>query len=234
MFIAPMLTTPLIGICLWLSAISIEAVASSPVELQAISPDKAAECGMKISTPKIRNIYDRPLQLDCNESDVINGKTYNIAKIDYQFDPNKHRVSDNLSFYTYGDNFSKSAPQLIKYFFDTERDLIPNRNTSTRINRSSRTYCGLHVTTTIRPIAGLNWHGWIAEDSYTGRVSKDCESPAEYSPQYRCISMVFGNEKMSAAMVQTCLLRKHESNIQQGLSYEIFMDMLKTLRFMNE
>lgn len=189
---------------------------------------------MKISAPKIRNIYDRPLQLDCNESDVINGKTYNIVKIDYQFDPNRHRVSDNLSFYIYEDNISKSAPQLIKYFFDTESDLIQNRNTSTRINRSSRTHCGLHVATTIRPIAGLNWRGWIAEDSYTGRVPKDCESPAEYSSQYRCISMVFGNEKMSAAMVQTCLLRKREFNIQQGLSYEIFMDMLKTLRFMDE
>jgi hypothetical protein len=40
-----------------------------------------------------------------------------------------------------------------------------------------------------------------------------------------------GNATMTATEDGVCLLRKRENSLENGFSYDLFMDMLKTLRF---
>jgi hypothetical protein len=41
-----------------------------------------------------------------------------------------------------------------------------------------------------------------------------------------------GNEKMTAQLDAVCLLRTRELSLENGFSYDLFMEMLGTLRFM--
>jgi hypothetical protein len=82
----------------------------------------------------------------------------------------------------------------------------------------------------ITPIKGSNWHGWIAEETFQ-KARGRCKPAKEYTSRYRCIHVMIGNEKMTAQIAGVCLLRKREYSLENGFSYDIFMDMLKTLHF---
>jgi len=45
---------------------------------------------------------------------------------------------------------------------------------------------------------------------------------------------MLGNDKMTAQIDGVCLLRKREVNLENGFSYDLSMDMLKTVRFRDE
>lgn len=93
--------------------------------------------------------------------------------------------------------------------------------------------CHNPIDTKITPISGSNWAGWMAEDTYAKSQSKEgyCKI---YSPEYCCIHLVIGNKKMSAELGGACLLRKRTTSLEQGLSYEIFKEMIKTINFNEE
>lgn len=97
--------------------------------------------------------------------------------------------------------------------------------------------CQLQERSGINEISGLNWHGWIAEDGYAGskRNSQAPEYCQKYSEINRCVRMVIGNKKMSATMSQYCLARDPKDfDLDGGLSYDIFKEIIKTIRFVRE
>lgn len=53
----------------------------------------------------------------------------------------------------------------------------------------------------------------------------------KFTPRYRCIALVIGNDTVSAALGSYCFLSKKLDNLDDELSYDVFMDMVKTLRF---
>jgi hypothetical protein len=61
-----------------------------------------------------------------------------------------------------------------------------------------------------------------------------CRPAKEYSSRYRCVHLMIGNKKMTAQLDGVCLLRKREFSLENGFSYDLFMDMLKTLSFNEE
>ncbi len=56
--------------------------------------------------------------------------------------------------------------------------------------------------------------------------------PDTSNHSYRCVHVMVGNEKMTAQLGGVCLLRKRELSLESGFSYDLFMEMLGTLRFM--
>jgi len=194
------------------------------------TPRTSEQCDIRIAAPRFLNIYDHPLTFDCKESEVIKGIHYKIVQMDFQYDPNRRRVGDIIKFRTIKISLSEMKDSLADYFFDASGGNLTSKSSENIFHRKAKTYCGLDLSTKITQIQGNNWHGWLAEDKYTGKPRRACASPAEYSSRYRCISLILGNDKMSAAMDKVCLLRKREPNIQSGLSYDAFMEMLKTIQ----
>jgi hypothetical protein len=84
--------------------------------------------------------------------------------------------------------------------------------------------------TTVLPIYGSNWNGWLWEHHFiptNRKVSKECKELA----QYRCFSLALGNDKMSMSVSGNCLARKRVANNDPAASFDVFMDMIKTIRF---
>jgi hypothetical protein len=86
--------------------------------------------------------------------------------------------------------------------------------------------------TIVTPLSGSNWHGWVVEEAFDQPnhkiTNEDC---LKFTPDYRCVSLLIGNDQMSLTLSGYCFLRKHEDSLQTELSYDIFMDMIKTIRF---
>lgn len=125
-----------------------------------------------------------------------------------------------------------SIDEVIK---NNEENIFHASSTSkTIIAASAPMECKLRAKTTIAKIYGVNWHGWLVEDSYKAN-DKDASTP-EYCEQYsetnRCVRMVIGNSKFSATMAQYCLTREPENfDLDTSLSYDIFLQIVKTIRF---
>lgn len=64
-----------------------------------------------------------------------------------------------------------------------------------------------------------------------GRYEMSNQRCMQYTPEYRCVALVFGNDKMSASIGPQCFLRKRVNNLNKELSFDFFMDMIKTIRF---
>lgn len=204
----------------------------NPTEIHApkSNQNNSEKCKIKLTAPDFRNIYNNPLTFDCTETEIIKGVNYGIAQMDFQYDPNRRRVSDNIKFYIANVSLSETRVSLSTYFFDVEDGKTIDEFSGETIHHKDLTYCGLRVISTVRPIQGTNWKGWLTEDSYIGKARRNCVSPKEYSSRFRCIGLMIGNEKISAVMNKVCLLRKHQTNIQDGLSYDAFMGMVRTIR----
>ena len=77
----------------------------------------------------------------------------------------------------------------------------------------SRSNCGDPVTSAkLSPIKGSNWHGWILEEAYSKHRGK-CNVQKEYTSRYRCVSVMVGNQKITAQTNTFCLLRKKECSL---------------------
>lgn len=84
----------------------------------------------------------------------------------------------------------------------------------------------------VAPISGQNWSGWIWEQSFDLPKKKLTDSHCQkFTPDYRCVTFAFGNDKMSAIFPTYCFLRKKVDNLDVELSFDVFMDMVKTIRF---
>lgn len=97
--------------------------------------------------------------------------------------------------------------------------------------------CGLSQKTSISKIRGANWIGWVAEDFY--KKQNDLKPPPEYCERFdvknRCIRLILGNDKEVITMSQYCLVRRDENfDLDSGLSYRIFMDIIKSIKLIDE
>lgn len=94
--------------------------------------------------------------------------------------------------------------------------------------------CGQEKTRKIEvtTILGGNWKGWMWEQSFAEPKNK-LRSPycRKFTPKYRCISLVIGNDTVSAAFSSYCFLRKKVDNLDDELSYDVFMGIVNTIRF---
>lgn len=83
------------------------------------------------------------------------------------------------------------------------------------------------------PISGPNWTGYLVEEVSPPheKLSANCPVP---TPMYRCVGMIIGNAKQTAVLKPYCFLSKRENNLYHGLSFDIFMDMVKTIHFVEQ
>jgi len=57
---------------------------------------------------------------------------------------------------------------------------------------------------------------------------------AGFTPDYLCADVVIGNAKMHAVMTPRCFLKKHYDYLDNGLSYDVFPEMLESIHFVEE
>jgi hypothetical protein len=92
--------------------------------------------------------------------------------------------------------------------------------------------CPSLATHKVSEVSGENWHGWIIESVFrkpvSTRAKKFCP---ESSDHYQCINMAIGNDKASAVLHPRCFLRGPDNTLHTEMSYEMFMEMMKTWRF---
>jgi hypothetical protein len=204
-------------------AVQIQGVGSNPT-----NPKVAEQCGMFLDTPDLKSISDQTIGFGCTGS-YKNGEKA-VMDMDFQYDPNFNpHGGDNISFVVEGVNVDKKISDRRGSIFQLNPDGgHPNLSPKVAHKESN---CGDPVfKTTISPITGENWHGWIAEESFS-KAHGRCAPAKEYTSRYRCIHVIVGNNKMSAQLDGVCLLRKREYSLENGFSYDLFFNMLKTLRF---
>jgi hypothetical protein len=93
--------------------------------------------------------------------------------------------------------------------------------------------CGQEKTRRVEvtPIQGSNWSGWMYEQVFAAPKKTLPAQCQKYTPQYRCVTLLFGNDKVAASLPNYCFLRKKVNNLRTELSFDVFMDMIKTIRF---
>jgi hypothetical protein len=206
-------------------AAHITSIGGNPTDLRVIE-----RCGMSFTTPDLKTISDKNIGFGCTGSYKNGGKA--VMDMDFQYDPNfDPRGGDNISFVVeevgIGEKISSGKDSIFQ--------LAPGKNypildPGVMYKESN---CGAPVVkTVIFPIEGENWHGWIAEE-YFGKARGGCVPEKEYTNLYRCIHVMVGNEKMSAQLAGVCLLRRREYSLENGFSYDLFVNMMKSLRFVN-
>jgi len=205
---------------------------SDDITISAIDQDSDERCGMTISSPNVKHIFDARLTFGCTGNYELDGGA--SLKMDFQFNPNDRNGGEYIGFFVRGVSISETAKLRSGFLLRTDENKPLDKISGKIIYKSEKTYCDLNVSTKITRIQGFNWHGWLAEESYTGKPRPHCTVPKEYTSRYRCVGLMIGNDQMSATTNQFCLLRKRELSLEHGFSYDLFMDMVKTIRFKEE
>lgn len=186
---------------------------------------------MSLNTPALKSVSDQTIGFGCTSSYKDSGHA--VMEMDFQYDPNFNpRGSDNISFVVEDIGIDrKLAAGGDSVFRLNPGESLPTLATGSAYEESN---CNDPVTKTeVTPIRGSNWHGWIAEDTFA-KAHGRCKPAKEYTSRYRCVHVMVGNDKMTAQLGGVCLLRKHELSLEHGFSYDLFMAMLRTLRFKEE
>jgi hypothetical protein len=204
-------------------AAQIQGVGSNPT-----NPKVAEQCGVFLDTPDLKSISGQTIGFGCTGSYKNSEKA--ILDMDFQYDPNFNpRGGENISFVVEEVSVDKKISDGRGSIFQLNPDGgYPTLSSEVAYKESN---CGDPVVkTTISSIMGENWHGWIAEESFSTARGR-CVPAKEYTSRYRCIHAIVGNYKMSAQLDGVCLLRKQEYSLENGFSHDLFFNMLKTLRF---
>lgn len=191
----------------------------------------AEQCGMSLHTPDLKNFYDQNIGFGCTGSYKKND--YAVMEMDFQYDRNFNpRGGDSIAFVVEAIGIDrKLAARGHSVFRLKPGDSLPTLAMSSAYQTSN---CSDPVIKTeVRRIQGSNWHGWIAEETFA-KARGRCKPEKEYTSRYRCVHVMVGNDKMTAQLDAVCLLRKRELSLENGFSYDLFMEMLGTLRFMEE
>lgn len=198
------------------------------IATNAMKPDVEQQCGMSMRVPDLRYVYDQPIGFGCTGS-YKDGKQA-ILDMDIQYDPNQNSGGSHISFVVEGVGIEKKVRLDGDGIFSAVSDSsLPTLRSAAAYGESN---CGAVTDVQIKPINGVNWHGWIAEEQF-GKVRKGCQPQKEFTKKFRCVHIAVGNEAMTAQLTGVCLLRKKEFSLENGLSYDIFMDMIKSLRFVD-
>lgn len=209
----------------------VDAVPLSGVGINVTSPKVKEQCGLSISTPVLESISGQTIGFGCTGS-FENGERA-VMEMDFQYDPNfDTRGGDNISFVVEKIGLNKKIAAGGDSVFQLKPDdKVPTLASDSAYKKSN---CGNPATKThVMPIQGANWRGWIAEETFA-KARGSCKSAKEYTSSYRCIHVMVGNTSMNAQLDGVCLLRRRELTLKHGFSYDLFMDMLRTLRFTDE
>jgi hypothetical protein len=197
--------------------------------MKPLRADFVNNCGLTLFYPALKDFFDEEIEPGCAGA-YNKGGHGTVMSIGYSFSPND----------------PESASKTIGMEINPMRIddwLTPGEGHDTTFSRSGDgvqllskynygNNCNNLVRTEINSISGANWHGWIAEEIYgpPGNIRNNdrCKSN---TPQYRCIHLVIGNKKMSAEMPMACLLRQETTDLEKGLSYDLFMEMIKSIHF---
>ncbi|CAE6871587.1 hypothetical protein R75471_00979 [Paraburkholderia domus] len=198
------------------------------IETNRTDPKVEEQCGISLNTPALKSVSDQTIGFGCTSSYKNGGQA--VMEMDFQYDPNFNpRGGDNISFVVEDIGIDrKLAAGGDSVFHLKPWEKLPTLTPDSAYKESN---CGDPVTKTdVTPIHGSNWHGWIAEETFA-KAHGRCKPAKEYTSRYRCIHVMVGNDKMMAQLDGVCLLRKRELSLENGFSYDLFMDMLRTLRF---
>jgi hypothetical protein len=189
----------------------------------------AQRCGISLLYPALKNFFDQEIRPECVGSyRRINGA---VMVLNYRYgaypqEPQKmidvNIFSVPIDIYVDPGSHHHSTSLLME---DGEMRLQPNAGFGDA--------CHNLVRIEITPIASSNWHGWIAESKYKeSKIKKDdCKI---LSPKYRCVSFLIGYKKMSAEFAGACFPRKRTASLEHGFSYDLFMEMIRSIHFDEE
>lgn len=199
-----------------------DAIPSHGIGTTPIDPKTAEQCGMSMNVPNLKSPYDETFSFGCSGTYKNGG----IGSLGVVYNT---RPGDTVSFDIRGIGIDQRiASGKSSLFRLGHGDSQPTLADGFSYPWSG---CGPVVKTTITPLHGVNWHGWIAEDTFQTPRRGCIPGDRDFTSDYRCIHVMVGNDKMTAELDNVCLLRKREYDLYNGFSYDLFMDMLKTLRF---
>jgi hypothetical protein len=194
-------------------------------------PKVDEQCGMSMRTPDLKRVDEQPIRFGCSGS--YESGVYTVMNMDFQYDPNFELSGGaRISFVVEDVGIDrKMAVAGDSVFRLKPGDNVPILAPDSAYKQSN---CGDPVLKThVKPIQSGNWRGWIAEETFA-KARGRCKPAKEYTSRYRCVHVMVGNDKMTAQLDGVCLLRKRELSLENGFSYDLFMDMLGTLRFKEE
>jgi hypothetical protein len=187
-------------------------------------------CGLTLRYPALVNFFDQEIGPGCAGSYKEGSTTLSMG---YQYGafPNERSKAIDINI----------APVRLEEWLSAARVAQPRSSTFNKTDTAVElkadagfgNICSNLINIKITPIQGSNWHGWMAEQIYgpTRNRKSYCQV---YSPKYRCIELVIGNKKMSAELGGACLLRKRTTSLEEGLNYDLFMEMIKSINFNEE
>jgi hypothetical protein len=189
------------------------------------------QCGMSTSTPALRSVSDQPIGFGCTGSYKNGGQA--VMEMDFQYDPNFNpRGGDNISFVVENAGVDRRMAGKRESVFRLKAgDNPPSLSEGSAYKESN---CGNPVTKThVTPIKASTGTAGSLKKTFA-KARGRCKPAKEYTFRYRCVHVMVGNDKLTAQLDGVCLLRKRELSLENGFSYDLFMDMLKTLRFKDE
>jgi hypothetical protein len=207
---------------------AIDAAHLHSIETNHTSPRVEEQCGMSLNTPALKSVSDQTIGFGCTNSYKNGGHA--VMEMDFQYDPNFNpRGGDNITFVVEDIGIDRKiaagADSVFRLNPDKSKPILA-RGSAYKESNCAEPVTKIKVTA----IRGSNWHGWIAEETFA-KAHARCKPAREYTSRYRCVHVMVGNDKMTAQLDGVCLLREHELSLENGFSYDLFMDMLKTLHF---
>ncbi|WP_199030607.1 hypothetical protein [Ralstonia sp. ASV6] len=205
-----------------------DAVKIKSVATNVMDPDVERQCGMSMRVPDLRYVYDQPMGFGCTGSYENGGQA--VLDMDIQYDPNQNSGGARISFVIENVGIDKKISD------DGDGIFFANGSGALALRRAAaygESNCGPVTDTKITPIHGANWHGWVAEETF-GKVRPGCKPLREFTKAYRCVHVMVGNDAMTAQLTGVCLLRKREFSLENGLSYDLFLNMMNSLRFVGK
>ncbi|MFL9920612.1 hypothetical protein PQR75_35645 [Paraburkholderia fungorum] len=196
--------------------------------MKPLQDDDVKRCGLHLRYPALKNFFNLEIRPGCPAFYKANGTTLGMS-YEYGAYPDEPMKSIDIRISPIGlvTFLDQTSPHHTSTLVRTENGwrLQQNAGFGNRCNNLLRTE--------ITPISGANWHGWLAEEVY-GKSHSSKGRCKFTSPEYRCVSLVIGNTKMSAESANRCLLKKTTTNLEEGLSYDLFMQMIESIRFNEE
>lgn len=194
---------------------------TDPVDARVVD-----QCGVFIKVPRLNNIFGQQIGFGCTGS--YKNEKHAIMDMDFQYDPNNNAGGEHVALVVDGGGIEEKIDSGQGIF---ERDKSKPRSIMWKHVASEEDNCSYGSAVTVTPIYGENWHGWIAEESFVRR-RRNCQYVKERTRNYRCVHVMIGNEKMTAQITGVCLLRKREYSLERGFSYDFFMEMIESVRFL--
>ncbi|MFL9920615.1 hypothetical protein PQR75_35660 [Paraburkholderia fungorum] len=187
-----------------------------------------SRCGLTLLYPALKNFFGQEIGPGCAGFYKVKGTTLSMG-YEYGAYPGEAAKSIDINIFPVGlDRFLDQTTH------PHSSTLAPTENgLRLRPDAGLGNACRNLVRTEVTPISGSNWHGWIAEEIYSRSRSRQGRCKF-FSPTYRCVSLVIGNAKMSAEFGGACLLKKSTTNLEEGLSYSLFLQMINSIHFNEE